>query len=96
MDGHLEYILAYLAKEWPAFALVLGAVWGALVWLKKQFIDSVYATKQDLRETKEELEDRMDSLDKRDSLRYENLTKTMHDKSDEIKDLITHHLGNKE
>lgn len=95
MNDSIAYLVSFIETHWPMVAFTVGAFWGVLVWMKKQFIDSVYATKQDLRQTKEELEDRMAAHEQKDSERYETLTRTVNDNHDEIKDLIIKHLGDK-
>ena len=69
-------------------AFAIGGFWGFLVWIKRQFLDSVYATKQELREHTDELEQRLDSHEQKGIQRYIDLKDTINDNHDEIKDLI--------
>lgn len=79
---------AYIYEHWPIVVFLIGGLWGLLVWLKQQFIDNVYATKQELRKTTDEIEGKMALHEKADLARYDSMRKTMNDNHDEVKNLI--------
>jgi hypothetical protein len=76
---------------------LLGALGGLIMWAKKQTIDNVYATKEEVRKTEERLENRMDIHEKADVARYDELQKTIAHNHDEMKTLIiTQIVGRRE
>jgi len=93
MSEQLTYLALWIEENWPALAIMGAGFWGVIVWLKRQFIDNVYATKTDLSQTKMDLEAKMSEHEQRDSERYETLTNVVNDNHDEIKDLIIKHLA---
>jgi len=82
-----------IKELWPIVAFALAAVWGLIVWMKRQFLDNVYATKKEVRSVQEELETKMTLHETHDAERYESLTNQMNSNHDEIKDLIIRHLA---
>lgn len=92
IGDQISYVIGYVETNFPMIAFVLGAVWGALVWMKRQFLDSVYATKHEVRMATEELEGKMQAHEDKDNDRYHALMEKMNDNHDEIKDLIIEKL----
>ena len=88
MIEHAGYILAYLEEHWPVTIVTVGVLGSLIVWVKQQLVDNVFATKRELRATKEALELKMEGHEKADLHRYVELTKTMADNHDEIKTLL--------
>jgi hypothetical protein len=79
-------------EHWPIIAFALGVLWGIIVWMKRQFLDNVYATKKEVNEAKEELEKRMDVHEVHDAKRHMDISETINKHHDEIKNLIIQHL----
>lgn len=74
---------------------LLASLGGLIMWAKKQTIDNVYATKQELHETREELEEKLDKHEAADVARYNELQHTIAYNHSEMKTLIIEQLGNK-
>jgi len=81
-------IITYIYEHWPIVVFFIGGIWGIIVWLKQQFIDNVYATKQELRKTTDEIESKLANHEKADLARYDEIRKTMSENHDEVKNLI--------
>jgi hypothetical protein len=81
-------VIAYISTNWPMVVFFIGAAWGFLVWMKKQLLDNVYATKLELHKTAEELEEKMAIHEKHDAVRYTELRQVISDNHDEVKSLI--------
>lgn len=74
--------------HWPIILFGIGAAWGFLMWIKRQLLDNVYATKVELHKTAEELEEKMAVHEKHDAVRYTELRQVISDNHDEVKSLI--------
>lgn len=97
MNSLGELIIYLMDENWPMALFIIGSIGGTIVWAKKQLLDNVYATKKELRQTRDELEEKMDAHEKADMDRYLELTHTINDNHDEIKTLIiTTNMGKKD
>ena len=101
----IDSITKAIAEADAAIGIFIVTVIGGLImWAKKQMIDNVYATKQELRQAEERLEHQLERHEVADVERYEELQKahlelhkTIAANHDEMKTLIiTQIVGRKE
>lgn len=77
-----------IKEYWPIVAFALAAVWSLTVWMKRQFLDNVYATKKEVEERTGIIEDKIAAHEKSNVVRYIELQKTINKNHDEMKDLV--------
>ena len=65
------------------------------MWMKKQLLDNVFATKREVRQLEEHLDNRIDAHERAGLERHLSFQKEISANHSELKTLIIHHLGNK-
>lgn len=84
-----------MEEHWPAAVFLLGATGGIMAWLKRQLIDNVYATKEEVNAAIVKLEEEIVAHEKKVEERYNDIYNLIADNHDEIKDLIISQLSRK-
>lgn len=85
----------YMEEHWPVVVFLVGAVGSTAVWVKKQLIDDVYATKEEMNAAILNIEKELASHEKKVDERYLEIYNLINENHDEMKDLIISQIGNK-
>ena len=91
MHGTIEYI----SEHWPLIAGMVTATGVLIMWMKKQLLDNVFATKREVRALEDHLDHRIDAHEKAGMERHLSFQKEMSANHSELKTLIIHALGDK-
>ena len=84
-----------ILSNWPAVAAISAGGGVIIMWTKKQFIDNVYATKKELHELEDHLDDKIEDHEKKGMERHLAFQKEISANHSELKTLIIHHLDKK-
>lgn len=94
-ETHTHQIINYIGEHWPLLFAIIGAASGGVMWVKRKVINDVYATKEEMRACRSDLEKKFDRHEAAEVRRMEALTSRMNDNHDELKNLIIEQLSKK-
>lgn len=86
----------WLSSNWPLVVGMATATGALIMWMKKQLLDNVFATKREVRMLEEHLDHRIDAHEKAGMERHLSFQKEMSANHSELKTLIIHALGKSE
>lgn len=87
--------LEWMSTNWPLVGALMTATGVLIMWMKKQLLDNVFATKREVKLLEEHLDHRIDAHEKAGLERHLSFQKEISANHSELKTLIIHHLGNK-
>lgn len=85
----------YISDNWPLIGTLVAAIGVLIMWIKKQLLDNVFATKREVRQLGVHLDEKIAAHEKSGLERHMSFQKEISANHSELKTLIIHVLGDK-
>ena len=84
-----------LASQWPLVAGLVAGTGAMIMWMKKQLLDNVFATKKEVRELSQHIDRRFTDGERNAMERHMQFQKEIASNHSELKTLLIHTLSEK-